>query len=284
MGERNGDAPADTLFILECARRATVSMALARPRAWSAVSFTLSGGLLREDREALDTELRPADLSKYDSPRSTLGEVAAGFSASTARSHAFQMGNAAGASFSVQATRHFDLTRESLDDRSVDAVSGDFRTYAKLPGGGYAAPVVALRASAGVARGPDSGRGYFKVGGSTRRLFPVRGYESTPRSGRRAWAASLELRLPAVLVNRAIRTPLLHFDRALLTLFADAGNAWGRDNLSQAAMPTPLLSAGAEFVYDFGILYVPFRFRIGVAYGFTKPKGAVPHLHLDTSF
>ena len=282
-GGRNGDAPVDTTFVLERARRASVSMTLMHPRAWSAVSFTLSGGLLREDREALDTDLRPADMPKYDSPHSTLGEIAAGFSASTARSHGFQMGNAAGASFSVQATRRFDVTRESLDDRSVDAVSGDFRTYAKLPGGGFAAPVAALRASAGAARGPDSGRGYFKVGGIARRLFPVRGYESTQRSGRRAWAASLELRLPAALVNRALGTPLLHFDRASLALFADAGNAWGRDNSPQGT-PRPLLSAGAEFVYDFGILYLPFRFLAGAGYGFTDPKGAVPYLRLGTSF
>ena len=282
--EEGNDAPADTTFILERSRRAAASMALARPRAWSGLSFTLSGGLLQEDREALNSELRPADLSKFDSPHSTLGDVTARFSASTARSHAFQMGRAAGVSFSAWATRRIDFSGESSNDRSVDAVSGDFRTYVKLPGGGFAAPVMALRASAGAARGPGSGRGYFKVGGSARRLFPVRGYESTPRSGRRAWSASLEFRVPAVLVNRALRTPLIHVDRAFLTLFADAGNAWGRDNLSQASMPTPLLSAGAEFVYDFGILYVPFRFRVGAAYGFTSPKGAVPHLHLGTSF
>ena len=281
--DEGSDAPADTTFILERSRRAAVSMTLARPRAWSSFSITLSGGLLREDREALDSALQPADLSKFDSPHSTLGEVTARFSASTARSHAFQMGRAAGVSFSAHATRRVDLAGEPSDDRSVDAIVGDFRTYAKLPGGGFAAPVLALRASAGAARGPDSGRGYFKVGGSARRDFPVRGYEGAQRSGRRAWAASLELRLPAALVNRAIRTPLLHFDRAFLTLFADAGNAWGRDNSPQET-PKPLLSAGAEFVYDLGILYVPFRFRIGAAYGFTNPKGAVPHLHLGTSF
>ncbi len=282
VGERNG-APADTVFILERTRRAVMSMNLVRPRVWSTVSFTLSGGLLREDREALDSDLQPADLSKYDSAHSTLGEVAAGFSATTARSHAFQLGNATGATFSGWITRRFDLAGDSLDDRSVDAVSGDFRAYAKLPGGGFAAPVIALRASAGAARGPDSGRGNFKAGGAARRLFPVRGYESTQRSGRRAWAASLELRLPAALVNRAIRTPLLHFDRAFLTLFADAGNAWGRDHSPQKT-PDPLLSAGAEFTYDFGILYIPFRFRAGAGYGFTEPKGAVPYLLLGTSF
>ena len=283
VGERNGVAPVDTMFVLERTRRAVVSMNLARPRAWNAVSFTLSGGLLREDREALNSELQRSDLSKYDSPHSTLAEVAADFSATTARSHAFQMGRAAGATFFVRATRRFDLAGDSMDDRSVDAVSGAFRTYAKLPGGGFAAPVVALRASAGAARGPDSGRGYYKVGGVSQRLFPVRGYESTKRSGRRAWTASLELRLPAALVNRAIRTPLLHFDRAFLTLFADAGNAWGRNNAPQET-PEPLLSAGAEIVYDFGILYVPFRFRAGAGYGFTNPKGAVPYFLLGASF
>ncbi|MDE3259138.1 MAG: hypothetical protein OYM47_15005 [Gemmatimonadota bacterium] len=281
--EGNSESPADTVFVLERTRLASVSITLARPRAWSAVSFTLSGGLLREDREALDSDLQPADLSKYDSPHSTLGEFAAGFSANTARSHSFQMGNAAGATFSAWITRRFDLAGDSLDDRSVDAVSGEFKTYAKLPGGGFAAPVLALRASAGAAGGPDSGRGYYKVGGVSRRLFPVRGYESTQRSGRRAWSASLELRLPAALVNRAIRTPLLHFDRAFLTLFADAGNAWGRDD-SPGHTPEPLLSAGAEFVYEFGILYVPFRFRAGAGYGFTDPKGAVPYFLLGASF
>ena len=284
MREEGSDAPADTVFILERARRAAVSMTLARPRAWSSFSFTLSGGLLREDREALDSALRPAVLSKYDSPHSTLGEVTARFSTSTARSHAFQIGRAAGASFSAQASRRVDLAGESSDDRSVDAVSGDFRTYVKLPGGGFAAPVLALRASVGAARGPDSGRGYFKVGGSARRTFPVRGYENTPRSGRRAWSASLELRLPASLANRTLGTPLIHVDRLFFTLFADAGNAWGSDNLSQESTPSALLSAGAEFVYDIGILYVPFRFRIGAGYGFTSPKGAVPYLHLGTSF
>ena len=100
----------------------------------------------------------------------------------------------------------------------------------------------------------------------------MRRYESTQRSGRHAWATSLELRLPAALVNRAF-----------LTLFADAGNAWGRDNSPQET-PEPLLSADAEFVYDFGILYLPFRFRAGAGYGFTDPKGAVPYFLLGASF
>ncbi len=86
-----------------------------------------------------------------------------------------------------------------------------------------------------------------------------------------------------VLVNHTIRTPLLNFERAFLTLFADAGNSWGRD-YSSKNIPEPLLSAGAEFVYDFGILYVPFRFRAGAGYGFSHPKGTVPYLQLGTSF
>ena len=281
--KENGDAPVDTTFVLERTRYAALSMTMARPRVWSKLSLTLSGGVVREDREGLDSALNPKDLTQFDSPASTLGEVAVRFRVSTARSHAFQIGQAAGASFSVRARRRIDLDRASSDDRSLDDATGDVRAYMKLPGGGFAAPVLALRASAGIARGPGSGRGHFSIGGSGRRVFPVRGYEGTPRSGRRAWTASLELRLPATLANRAFRTDLLHFDRAFLTLFADAGNAWGRND-SRAARPQPLLAAGGEVVYAVGMLCVPFRFRIGAAYGFTEPKGAVPHLHLGTSF
>ena len=281
--EENSDAAADTAFVLERTRYAALSMTMARPRAWSNLSFTLSGGVLRENREALDSALQVKELPQFETPSSTLGEVAARFSASNARSHAFQLGQAAGASFSVLARRRIDLDRASSDDRSLDDATGDVRAYMKLPGGGFAAPVLALRASAGIARGPGSGRGHFSIGGSDRRVFPVRGYEGTPRSGRRAWTASFEIRLPATLANRAYRTDLLHLDRAFLTLFADAGNAWGRND-SRAARPQPLLAAGGEVVYAVGMLCVPFRFRIGAAYGFTEPKGAVPHLHLGTSF
>ena len=279
----NGDATADTAFVLERTRYAALSMTMARPRAWSNLSFTFSGGVLREDREALDSALQRKDISEFDSPNSTLGEVAVHFRASTARSHAFQIGQAAGASISVRARRRIDLDQASLDDRSLDDVTGDVRAYTKLPGGGFAAPVLALRASAGVARGPGSGRGHFSIGGSARRLFPVRGYEGTPRSGRRAWTASFELRLPAFLANRPVRAELLHLDRAFLTLFADAGNAWGRNDSPENG-PRPLLAAGGEIAYAVGMLCVPFSLRIGAAYGFTQPKGAVPHLHLGTSF
>ena len=283
---RNSDAPADTTFILERARRASVSMTLARPTAWSAVSFTLSGGLLREDREALDTELRTADLSRFDSPSrhpgGSLGWVLRPLRPGPTR---FRWAGPR-ARRSPPGPRRANrpgrgVFRRPVRRRRRPATSGPTRNCraAHSP-----RPSWRFRASAGVARGPDSGRGYFKVGGSARRTFPVRGYENTPRSGRRAWSASLEFRVPAVLVNRALRTPLLHFDRLFLTLFADAGNAWGRDNLSHASTPPALLSAGAEFVYAFGILYLPVRFRIGAGYGFTDPKGAVPYLHLGTSF
>ena len=38
----------------------------------------------------------------------------------------------------------------------------------------------------------------------------------------------------------------------------------------------------AETIAATGILYVPFRFRIGAGHGFTDPKSAVPHFHLGT--
>ena len=161
--KENGDAPVDTTFVLERTRYAGLSVGVARPRAWSNLSLTLSGGVVREDREALDSALNRKELPQFETPSSTLGEVAARFSASTARSHAFQLGQAAGASFSVLARRRIDLDRASSDDRSLDDATGDVRAYMKLPGGGFAAPVLALRASAGIARRAGQRQGGISV-------------------------------------------------------------------------------------------------------------------------
>ena len=57
--KENGDAPVDTTFVLERTRYAGLSVGVARPRAWSNLSLTLSGGVLREDREAVDSALKP---------------------------------------------------------------------------------------------------------------------------------------------------------------------------------------------------------------------------------
>ena len=287
---QRGSAARDTFFVLERARRVAVSITLTRPKIRSNLSLALSGGLVREDREVLDRALQLTDRFQLDRPSNTLGELSIRFSASTARSHAFQMGRATGASFSVRARHREDLnapTGESARDRSVDSVIGVFRTYARLPGRQFAVPVLALRASAGAARGPGSGTDYFDIGGAsgnTAQLsFPVRGYQTTTRSGRRAWAASVEYRVPIALINRGLGSWPLHADRLFGSLFMDAADAWGND--APQTRSRPLLSAGAEITADTAALYLfPIRLRIGAARRFTAPRGFGYYVRLGMSF
>ena len=287
---RQGNAARDTFFVLERARSIAVSITLARQKIRSNLSLTLSGGLVREDREVLDRALQVTDRLQLDRPRNTLGELSARFSASTARSHAFQMGRATGASFSVRARHRTDLNPppgEPARDRSFDSVIGIFRTYARLPGRQFAAPVLALRASAGAARGPGRGTGYFDIGGAShytaQRAFPARGYETQTRSGRRAWAASAEYRVPIALLNRGLGSWPLHADRLFGSIFIDAADAWG-PNASQAR-PRPLLSAGAEIIADTAAFYLfSLRLRLGAARKFTAPRGFGYYVRLGMSF
>ena len=281
--QESTDAPTETFFVLERERRASGSMTMVKPKARSSVSFTVSGGLVREDREALDSALRKTHRFRLDDPRSTLGELSVRFSATNARSSAFQMGQATGTSFSVRVRRRHDLSRAS-NDRSVDDIRGTVRTYVRLPhwfpGHQFAAPVLAFRASAGASRGPGSNSGYFDIGGAESITFPVRGYDTSTRSGQHAWSASLEYRAPLALENRGLRAWPIHYNRIFWTFFADAANTYGR-NTSQSR---PLLSAGTEIIIDYYVLYSAIRCRLGVAYRFTDPEGVGYYVRLGTSF
>ena len=217
--QESTDAPTETFFILERERRASGSMTLVKPKARSSVSLTVSGGLVREDREVLDSALRKTHRFRLDDPLNTLGELSVRFSATNARSSAFQMGQATGTSFSVRIRRRHDLSRAS-NDHSVDDIRGTIRTYARLPhwlpGRQFAAPVLALRASAGASRGPGSDNDYFDLGGAESITFPARGYDTSTRSGQHAWSASLEYRAPLALENRGLRAWPIHYNRIFL--------------------------------------------------------------------
>ena len=281
--QESTDVPTETFFILERERRASGSMTLVKPKARSSVSLTVSGGLVREDREALDSALRKTHRFRLNDPRSTLGELSVRFSATTARSHAFQMGPATGTSFSVRVRRRHDLSRSS-NDRSVDDIRGTVRTYVRLPhwfpGRQFAAPVLAMCASAGASRGPGSDNSYFDIGGAEPITFPARGYDTSTRSGRHAWSASLEYRAPLALENRGLRAWPIHYNRIFWTFFADAANTWGRDT----SQLRPLLSAGTEIIIDYYVFYSAIRYRLGVAYRFTDPEGVGYYVRVGTSF
>ena len=281
--QESTDAPTETFFVLERERRASGSITIVKPKARSSVSFTVSGGLVREDREVLDSALRKTHRFRLDDLRSTLGELSVRFSATNARSSAFQMGQATGTSFSVRVRRRHDLSRSS-NDRSADDIRSTIRTYLRLPhwfpGRQFAAPVLAFRASAGASRGPGSDNDYFDIGGAEPITFPVRGYDTSTRSGQHAWSASLEYRAPIALENRGLRAWPIHYNRVFWTFFADAANTYGRDT----SQSRPLLSAGTEIIIDYYVLYSAIRYRLGVAYRFTDPEGVGYYVRLGTSF
>jgi hypothetical protein len=146
--------------------------------------------------------------------------------------------------------------------------------------------VLAFQSSGGLAAGPEAGPDHFAAGGASGRtesltraelfgggflLFPVRGYPSSTRFGRYAWAMSAEYRFPLALINRGMRAWPLHVDQVIGSLFFDAGNAWGPDaspsgfQNARRIRPT-LTSMGAEITTEIlGLYNVALRLRTGVA-------------------
>ena len=298
----------ETFFVLERERRLAASVRVRRPGVRLSTSLRLSAGLVRSDREVLDGGLLSTDRYRLARPGSLLREYAVSFSVSTARSHAFQMGNARGAALYVRARTRDDLDvpgafagRDAVD-LSVDDFIGRLRAYVPLPGPGFATPVLAVRASGGTARGPGAQTGYFGVGGASGDsvslpgtptlvggavFFPVRGYETSTRSGRHAWSASAELRVPLALVNRGRGMLPLHLDRIFGSVFLDGGNAWGRASSAGKESPRPraLLSAGFEVSTDLLVLYwASVRLRVGAAFPLVEQDGPRYYVRVGLPF
>ena len=308
LPEAGSPGSPEAFFVLERERRLAASVRVRRPGFRMSTSLRLSAGLVRSDREVLDDALRPTGSLRLTRPGSLLSEYAVSFTVSTARSHAFQMGNARGAALYLRARTRDDLDVPSglagrhAVDLSVDDLIGRVRAYVPLPGPGFAAPVLALRASGGTARGPGAQTGYFGVGGASGDrvslpgaptlvggsvFLPVRGYETSTRSGRTAWSASVELRVPLALVNRGRGTLPLHVDRIFGSVFLDGGNAWGRVSSSgdESPRPSALLSAGFEVSTDLLALYgVPLRLRAGAAFPFVEREGPRYYVRVGLPF
>ncbi|MCY4120148.1 MAG: hypothetical protein OXG72_04430, partial [Acidobacteria bacterium] len=297
-----------TFFVLERERRLATSVRVRRPGVRTSTSLRLSAGLVRSDREVLDDTLGLTDSYRLVRPGSLLSEYAVSFSATTARSHAFQMGNARGAALYLRAR-----TRDDLDvpdalaghdavDLSVDDLIGRLRAYFPLPGPGFAAPVLALRASGGMARGPGAQTGYFRAGGASGDsvslpgaptlvggsvFFPVRGYQTSTRSGRYAWSTSVELRVPLALVNRGRGVLPLHLDRVFGSVFLDGGDAWGGRSSTGKANPRlrALASSGFEVSSDLLVLYgTPVRLRVGAAFPLVERDGPRYYVRVGLPF
>jgi len=309
LGRREEDAPYDTLFVLERTRSLAASVTFLRPRWRSDAALSLSAGLSWEKRDLLDVDLAPSRHYHLNEPESRFADVRATLAFTRARSAAFQVGAARGLSVLVsgRVRTHLSLPDSALGspgpDRSVDDVVAQVRAYHALGGPGFASHVLALRVSAGAARGPGADAGHFEVGGAagglgsftglglfggTSLFFPVRGYPEVARYGRIAWSASAEYRFPFALVNRGMGAWPLSLDRVVGALFADAGNAWGPE-LGIRGYQNPrrgtLASVGGEVIGRFLALWsMPVLLRGGVGFPVAEGEGPRAYVRLGLSF
>ncbi len=274
-GAAGAEGEPETFFVLDRRRRVAASVRIRRPGYRTFVGLTFSAGLVRSDREVLDADLQASGGYRLARPGATSSELAVALNVSSARSHAFQLGNARGATVDLTARTRRDLDVPAAlagatdADRSADDLVGRLRAYLPLPGPGFAAPVLAVRASGGAARGPATRTGYFSAGGHFGG-FAVRGHDIATRAGRRAWSASVEVRAPLALVNRGAGTWGLHLDRLFASAFVDAGDAWGAGAAFAPAAPArgrPLTSFGVELTTDVlaFVPQAPLRLRFGLA-------------------
>jgi hypothetical protein len=309
LGQRADTLPLDTLFAVLRERAVGASVTLLHPRWREAYSVALGGSLIWQHRDLLDNDLQTSRDYRLLRPDARLGDLRVTMQYTTARTHAFQIGQAQGFSMLVRARARRELSLpDSLAgragrDRGVDEVIGQVRAFRLLGGPGFAAHVVGLRGSFGYANGPGADAGWFEVGGAsgssetltglslfggTPLLFAVRGYPETTRSGRLAWSGSFEYRFPLLLVNRGLGAWPLNLDRTMGTLFADAGNAWGPElGIAgfQNSQRSALASVGAEVTADLLTFWtVPMTVRVGGAVPLVEGNGVGFYVRLGVSF
>ncbi|MDA0329748.1 MAG: hypothetical protein O2958_12165 [Gemmatimonadetes bacterium] len=299
----------DTLLTLERERGIDGAVTFSAPTWRRNVAVTVTGGLVWEHRELLGNDLMPSTLYALARPNSRLSNFSVAANYNSSRSHSFQMGTARGINAFIQGRMRTELSLpDSLNgvagaDRSVHEVIGRLRGSIPLGGGGRAAHILALQASGGVASGPGGGALHYRVGGASGSredltgldlfggdfiFFPVRGYETSSRFGRYAWSASAEYRIPLWLINRGLRAWPIHLDRAMGTLFLDAGNAWGPD-VTPTGFPNTLqlalASVGAEITTEFlGLYNVEVRLRTGVAVPLVQSDGVRGYVRVGLPF
>ena len=297
------------LYVRERERRMRLGLTLDRVRFRSLARLAASGGMVWESRDLLDADLGPEETYSLARPTARLAEGQLALTLSTARGHALSLGREEGASlFLLGRIRRERTVADSLrgvrgQDRSRNDLLGQLTLYQSFPGPGFADAVVALRLAGGRSRGPGAdafswdlggARGQvegltgFSLFGGTSLFFPLRGYEEGVRSGWNAWAASAELRVPLVMVNRGLGLVPLHLDRLQATAFLDAGNAWGPAGGGpgyDSVRRDPLASTGVELTTTLTLLYrLPVVFRTGLAFPLVESSSPGLYLRLGLSF
>jgi hypothetical protein len=177
--------------------------------------------------------------------------------------------------------------RDSVRQRASGSLIGTASMYKSLDLPGFAHHVLALRLAGGIADRRASSA--FQVGGTSggtiaiipsytigegRRTFGVRGFPGGSITGTRAAAGSFEYRAPLKLGGRGLGGLPLFFDRASMSLFADAAVATCATSpvftgvcSSRPRIGRTIASVGAELVPSAAIFDwdSPQQLRFGVA-------------------
>jgi hypothetical protein len=302
-----GEAEADTLYPVARDRRLQLDGEVVRRRIRSISLLRLGVAGIREARTLREPGGREsAEFRLVDADR-TLAELQGVAALSTIRGHPFSVSAEEGVGLTLQGRKRFHLALpDSLvgvagRDGGFQDVIGVLRLYRPFesPGfvPGFSRSVLAFRAAAGVAGGPGAGLGHFGVGGGggggdgplgfTFReqvpVFPVRGYPRGAVFGDRAWAASLELRVPAANLHRGRGAVPLHLDRMGLGAFLDAGGA-GRP-MAEGRVWAERASVGVEGTLTYTAFFQsPARVRAGVALPLVNGDGPGVYIQSGWAF
>lgn len=301
-----GEAGADTALVETRTRRAELSVTLLKPGWRTNLSVTGTAGLVRERSELLRaSDLRPHPDFGLVRPQATLRDLRLSLGFGTARPHALSLSEERGVRIGAVLRRRTHLALpDSLDgvagaDRSTDEGILEARGWVSFRGWGWADHVIALRGSAGAARGPGADDGWYAIGdasgqpesvtgfelfGGRTLTFPVRGFDRGDRRGNRAWSASVEWRFPMALVRRGAGLLPVYVEALHGAVFADAGDAWG-GGADGEARGDALTAVGAELRMDTQLFFTSsLRLRLGVAAPLSGGEGGRIYFRLGQSF
>ena len=273
-------------------------------RRWrNSATFSLGGVWERVSRGLLTAP----DSVRLRDPRDDLFSVIGRVGFANYRTHELSISREDGVSLAVSGRVTRERDPEPDFARDYEEVSASASAYRALPLGGFARPVIALRASglrrfsegaAPTSIGGASGNVYDLLGlfelGDGGLLLPVRGFERGVRAGTRAWTASTELRVPVAIPGRRLPLTPFYFDRISLSLFGDAGDASCSAAEAERYLSCesanmagdPLLSAGAELVTELGIgSWFYTRVRVGLALPVSGPGNSpMAYLQFGSAF
>ena len=284
----------DTTFSrIEVVEREDVGQLLAtfaRPRIRSSLSFTV--GL-----EAVNRKLFVNDTPnvRFTDPTDRMYGAVSRLGYANYRRPALSISREDGISLSVSGRIRIEPDTV-LIDRGYRELTTWNTAYKSVPLPGFSHHVLAARVS-GLLRDGSGGSpasvggvpgGAFDLGldiaslGTGGGLLPVRGFDSGDRRGTQAWTASVEYRIPFLLVGRGYKLWPVFLDRMYLTAFADAGNASCNDiTTGQFGFCTrqgtePLASVGGELGANIALLtFFAAEVRLGLAQPISGPRNAL---------